>query len=866
MSPSVAGAGPTQFGRAPASSFKTPQRVRTLTSRRGRGAVKGPAGRPACRIVASCVSPTGAASTRAQRWPAPLDRAITLHARDVALRDALDRLAAAARVHLTYSAEFLPLDRSVCFAYDAMPLGAALTTLLLGTAVEPVAAGADQVVLTPARGPATSAPARPGARPVTVLDQVVVTGSVTGGAARGIPVALDVLRGPAVGARGRTTLSEAMDGGVPGMWVWEQSPANLFTPYASMRGASSFGVSYPKVYIDGIEVASPLLVTAFDPDVVERIEVIRGPQGAALYGAGAISGVINIVTRHDGPGAGAERLQVRSGLGMSGTEFAPHPAFAQDYALTLRDGSGTRSVGLAVTGGTLGAFIPGAYSREATAVADARLVSTRAIITGTARLFAHEAGAPASPILNDLVTAPPGPQPTGPVTASSGPQSVWQYTLGSTATLPQNERWTHSATFGVDGYRLADVPNDRTPIPSAVDSALRAARGGADRATLRVSTVGYLGADERASAALTLAAEQSVLREETAGDQLAAAPNRQPANGSATTNAVDWLSTSALVAQSNTVFRNTFFLTGGMRVERNDGFTAASRLAALPMLGGAIVGARGDVTVKLRAAYGTGIRPPRTPSRETVWSGVHSQITRSDLGAEEQSGIEGGIDLFIGRALALHVTRFDQRASGLIQQVAVAVDTQPNSTPPPRRSARERIGYELQNVGSITNRGWEMQGSAGLGRLSVSGTLSLVESRVQRLATGYTGDLQPGNRMLQVPARTAGLSALWSGTGWSASVSAARASDWINYDRLALARAFATSDRPLRTLVGAPLRAYWREYRGVTRVRANASREVLRGLDVMLTGDNLLDQQRGEPDNITVLPGRTITFGARARF
>ena len=29
---------------------------------------------------------------------------------------------------------------------------------------------------------------------------------------------------------------------------------------------------------------------------MSRIEVIRGPQGAALYGADAISGVMNIVT------------------------------------------------------------------------------------------------------------------------------------------------------------------------------------------------------------------------------------------------------------------------------------------------------------------------------------------------------------------------------------------------------------------------------------------------------------------------------------------------------------------------------------------------------------------------------------------
>jgi hypothetical protein len=34
----------------------------------------------------------------------------------------------------------------------------------------------------------------------------------------------------------------------------------------------------------------------------------------------------------------------------------------------------------------------------------------------------------------------------------------------------------------------------------------------------------------------------------------------------------------------------------------------------------------------------------------------------------------------------------------------------------------------------------------------------------------------------------------------------------------------------------------------------------------VLTGDNLLGQQSGEPDNVTVVPGRTVTAGIKAKF
>ena len=85
------------------------------------------------RAQVSCArAASGAATTTTREWPAPLDRRITLHEREVSLRDALDRLAAAARVRLAYSADLLPLDRRVCAVYRSVAVGTALTELLEG--------------------------------------------------------------------------------------------------------------------------------------------------------------------------------------------------------------------------------------------------------------------------------------------------------------------------------------------------------------------------------------------------------------------------------------------------------------------------------------------------------------------------------------------------------------------------------------------------------------------------------------------------------------------------------------------------------------------------------------------------------------
>ena len=53
----------------------------------------------------------------------------------------------------------------------------------------------------------------------------------------------------------------------------------------------------------------------------------------------------------------------------------------------------------------------------------------------------------------------------------------------------------------------------------------------------------------------------------------------------------------------------------------------------------------------------------------------------------------------------------------------------------PGRRAR-RIAYQLQNVGEIMNRGWEIEQSLDMRALSISSTLSLTDSRVRAVAAG----------------------------------------------------------------------------------------------------------------------------------
>lgn len=838
---------------------------------------------PASRVSGIAVSGSADAGV--------MDRVVSLHGRGVSLREALDRLAAAAHIRLSYAAEQLDLARPVCLEYESASVGRILGDLLEGALVKPVLVGSDQVVLAVIRehtARRSETATTPMMKQVGLLDRVVVTGSTIGASQRALPIALDVVGGLELSERGTGSISGALDGAVPGVWLWEQSPLSLLARYGSIRGASSFGVSYPKVYVDGIEVANSLLVTHFDPDAIARIEVIRGPQGAALYGADAISGVMNIITRQEGTEGGAPRFQLRTEGGASTSDYSTGSVLAQTHGITLRSGTGVRSARLGMTVSSIGAFIPNAFSQQLTANAGLRMVGSKSIIAGTFRFFSQDARTPSSPVLAglDLWSSPPPPPPGQgkmtiggngrempndamrqrsldslsrlAITDSSGRQSVQQFTVGATGTFNSSDRWTHTAIAGLDGYRLKSSTVLDGGFSSPIDSALRAATGNAIRTTLRASSVGQFGEPERAAATVTFGAEHSFVRDKTVTSGPFA--RRIGEIGGGAQSLVETRSNTGLIGQVSGSFNEKLYLSGGLRVERNTALDGLGDVAMLPMLGAATVRAFGPATVKFRAAYGKGIRPPQTSSTSGALMGLQGYSPRSTLVPEEQAGVEAGADLFYGRFLSLHVTRFDQRASGLIQPVSVYQAITDSVL------QYRRIVYELQNVGEISNRGWELQGTLGSGPWSVGATFAQVDSKVRKLAERYTGDLRPGDRMLEIPARTLGVNASYVHRRWSTAWSITRASDWINYDRIALLSAFAGQDREARDFVGPELRDYWIQYDGVTRVGGRVGLSLGRGMMFTLEGENLLDEQRGEPDNVTVLPGRTVSAGLKVRF
>jgi iron complex outermembrane receptor protein len=845
---------------------------------------------PACTVQI-------ATQDRASLWSPPLDRIVSAKLPELPVRDALERLASIAKVELSYSAELLPQGRRVCLSFDHVPVGAVLESLLSGSTLRAVVLGTSQVVLAPTRTPVI-AEAVPMTRRASVLDRVVVTGSPDGAPQRGSPFALDVIEGATLAQHGVSTLGEALDLAVPGVWTWTATAGTVTARYGSIRGASSFGVSAPKIYLDGIEVANPLLVTQLDPARIARVEVIRGPQGAALYGADAISGVVNILTRHDGTPSGAPQLQLSTSAGVSATSFAPRSAFVQDHAVAFRVGTPARSMGLGLNVGTVGAYVPGASERRLLADGDVRVARANAVITGTARFSLQRANASTGLLVDNATTggyavSGEGLQGVGPSRRelwspsmvdsmrprdtdsshvvpgdSAAGQDVAQYTVGGSLAVMPTLNWTHTIIAGVDGYRLRGLTAAALPAPSSgLSNASLDGEGAADRVSFRMRSVGRFDVADATLFTLTIALEQAFARDVStnSGGTGTMPPGATGGPGSlppqyGTTRVRSWADNSGASVQGMLSWRERWYASAGVRGEVMTGTTPVAQRSVLPMLGAAYVREYGNTVFKLRGAYGTGIRPARTLQRSNSYVGRAQLAALASLQPESQSGTEFGADLLMGSRVAVHLTRFDQRASGLIQPVSSVVTTVNNG-----RLVRA-MSYTLQNVGAITNRGWELEATTRVRQLSLAGTLSLVDSRVARVATGYRGELRVGDRMLDVPASTLSLSAAYTTGRWTLASTASRAADWIGYDRTRVGEMLANDDAPPKEMEGAMLRRYWITYGGVTRWRASVSYRVRGDLSAVAGGDNLLNVQRGAPDNSSVLAGRTLTFGLRTTF
>lgn len=177
---------------------------------------------------------------------------------------------------------------SAAFVFPAImpsPASAQMTTDKQQPPSDPAApVQADQSTATPT-GEETAAPA-------TNDQEIVITADRTGlRSLQDTPIAVSVVGGDLIDAQGLDTIKDLAPY-VPNLAV----SRNVAGSIISIRGIGSNGGSDPSVatQVDGVYIANSTAFTDFFD--VQRVEVLRGPQGT-LYGRNTTGGLINIISR-----------------------------------------------------------------------------------------------------------------------------------------------------------------------------------------------------------------------------------------------------------------------------------------------------------------------------------------------------------------------------------------------------------------------------------------------------------------------------------------------------------------------------------------------------------------------------------------
>ena len=786
-------------------------------------------GRPplAPLVLALVLEPAAAAA----QSPADsvLLRPVTLVVRGAPLADALLRLRHDHGIPLAWSGDVLPPDRRVTVSVRNEALRVALDALLMDTGLDFRLTRQGTVVIVPGARSAERSLDPPAAEVdrvrfatgVPQLDRIVVIGTAVAGAPhREQPAAVRVLDRRAVEEAPQTRLSDLVRSFLPGVVLWDRGPAGPPSQFAAIRGLSSFTTRGLKTYVDDIELASPELFTLVDAGAIERVEVLPGPQGAALYGPDALNGIMQIVTRKGRFGTGMTARARAAGGAFDRPDLAGESLW-QEYHAGLGGGAAAASFevsgGLARTGSSGG--VP--WHQRWTAQAGGRALLGPVLVSGTARAGRHEYGAERP---TNGTGAP----------ARSIPQELSEQGAGVTVTHAVGSRWRHTLVAGV--HRAAGEREPAGSILLTPRLPLGATHEVARRASVRYSGIADLplGAQE---ASIGAGVEYGHRRVERRERRAASATDLRPLYD-------EDLHTTGAFAQARLRLVEGLVVSGGGRAEWLSSVGQEAGAGWAGTAGASWARPVGPSRVLLRAAWGHGIRPPEPGMSRAMASSGLRQEANPDLRPESQSGVEAGADLYVGTVAVVRITLYDQTADDLIQQV-------------PRRSDSPERVYQFQNLGAIGNRGVEMEAGVSRGPFTVTGALHLNRSRVTRLAATYTGELRVGDEPPEVPAGVAALRIQYRAGRIAAEAGASWLGPWTGYDWAA-----ALSGQPAR---GAD-RDYWIEYPGGFRPWMAGWLTLGRGWWALARVDNPLNASGPVRTNVFAPTGRLVVVGVAAEW
>lgn len=672
-----------------------------------------------------------------------------------------------------------------------------------------------------------------------LLDQLVVTGTLVPTEVRAIPTPITVVTAEDIERRNIRRIDEIFRGLVPGA-VSTDNGAGSYSTTVYVRGTTSLfsGVSSVKTYVDGVEVTQHNFLAGLNPEIIERVEMIRGPQAATIYGPEAINGVVQIFTKKGRIGAGPE-LRAKAVLGGIESPYTSGPSLTHDHHVDLSGGGDGFSYHLGAGYQETGEWQPEHLSRTPSFNAGGRIgqgpvtvdLSTR--YSWTAHHFAW------NPILRDAGFAPWSRPPMERL-------ALDQQTHAVQVRYAPTSAWEHRLLIGQD-LQSFNTHQTGARLSTPADTLLRVQAGTNGRLTLSYSSTLGVPLGGRTRSTLTTGVDHHRL-EGSGFDQSNTSRVRGALDGINTSSTRTSSSNSGAFAQAVVDLGHAVHVTAGLRADRSENFGEDFGTAISPRVGAAYTREVKGVSAKLRVAYGQAIRPPGQGAADEIVTPSFRRLPNPGLAPERQRGWDAGVDLFFGRQGKLAVTRYDQTVVDLIETVLVDATAQP-------------LLYQAQNVSRIANSGWELEAASTLGPLSIVASATMMNSKVVELAPSYGGTQELGKQLGGVPVYSGGMEltlALDSRTRVSGNLS--HRGSWRELDLFAYYSWIFGGDEYRGSLA-----AYLMDYDPVTRIDLSFARELSASLSGFVQVQNVANHSRPERSNVQPVTGRMTGLGIRVK-
>lgn len=669
---------------------------------------------------------------------------------------------------------------------------------------------------------------------INMKEVVVTTSTVIPTPIRKLPNTISIVTSNDIEKINPANVAEVIRMAVPGAIYSDEGVGTTYGAF-SVRGVSSIqgAASTLKVYIDGVEASDPAYVTYMDPSSIQRVEVVPGPQASTIYGSRAISGVMQIFTKHGI--SGDAKISGKVGMKSIDNKYVPDKSpLGQEYAINANGGVSIFDYNLGVNYKNEAPWID-LFAEQSLNLSGSTRFTLGDLTGGLSINFSKLNNSSGWDPLNYKRDKELNRTLTPPNRVTESAYQTYSFSLNYKAA----ESWTHNMTLGFNG--LSRFSYDRSP--NATTKLYSVSKSFDQRLTFSYNTSFQAELNQLFGSSLTLGTDWSQWSLPFFSGSVADRTNYVfiDQNEGKKVNL-------GFYGQTQISYSDFLFFTAGLRSDRYPSGSNQS-FAWSPRLGISSVYEREEWMVKGRIAWGQSIIIPDGSNITGTESATYAILPNPGLLSQIQRGFEIGADLYYSSTISLNFTYFNQNPLNLIEMINLGKDN------------LNRTLYQYQNVDEVKNEGFEIKAIAQpYDWLTLNFNYGQNKSTIVQLGPTYTGGLKVGDQLTGQPKYTFSTTIdVTPIEGTTITLAAFQFGEWIAADFYGyLYDVYGGKYNPA---VKSYPSGYYITYPGYTKINVGVTQKITDILSGYLQVQNLTNTENFERLNAIVTQPRTIIFG-----